>query len=555
MIESFRNVFKSSFATYPARQSPPFFGFQSEHFETYSHSVSPLSFRVPDAFFPALGVISLSLLSSMKQTGIFLFCLLVSTACLSQKEDYVWRLGYNSGIDFNSGTPDTFSLSSVRQLDFTNASTCDSSGSLLFFTNGVNIFNKFNDTLLNGNHLNPTAFTSAYVLGGLPISQAAIIVRRPGHQGQYYIFHETIDNNAALQTNIIYLTVVDMALDSGRGAVNGIKNYHFYENDTLIPGKLSVVKHANGRDFWLVSRKENAPVFYKWLISPDSIYGPFIQSNIQSPPYSMSGLGQVCFSPSGDKYAIIGMNKYFYLYDFDRCTGELTFNYSEHLIDSSSWGNGCAFSPSGRFLYVTTQFIIYQYDLYSANIGASKVIVAVYDGYADPPPLFARFNLMKLGPDGKIYISTDNGTKVLHVIEAPDSSGLACNVQQHSLTLPDIGAVCSVPNIPDYKLGPLNDSGCDTILATLEVGKHQNYFSAFPNPTNGIITLRFNQAIQLKCILLSIKDITGRLLKFVEIYSTNCTFKEMDLSNFTKGIYFITLNTEEINETIRINKQ
>lgn len=491
----------------------------------------------------------------------FLLLLFVSLyfACYSQREDYVWRLGYFSGIDFNVGIPDTFSINKNTPLLETNASICDSSGSLLFFTNGAAIFNRNSDTLFNGDHLNPGVLTNIYAPDGIPIPQADIIIQRPLNPNQYYLFHETwnetINSYPFLISTVLYLTIVDVSLDNGLGGVTGIKNYHLYENDTLLSGKLSAIKHANGRDWWLITKKLTSPIFYKWLITPDSIIGPYIQANQPaSGSFADEPAGQSCFSPDGSKYAAIYNNKYFYLYDFNRCSGDLNFIYSTYLNDSSNWGNGCAFSSSGQYLYISTQFYVYQYDLFAANFSASKTTVAIYDGFASPQiPFYTRFNLMRLAPDGKIYISTDNGCDVLHVIESPDSAGVSCNVQQHSFYLsPSLGAVVSVPNIPDYKLGTLTGSGCDTILSVPKNQKSIFSFSAYPNPTSGNFTLNFYFNKNLVYNLF-VKDISGRLLlKTDGIAVKGINLKEMNLTGLANGIYFVNLSSSEINETIRV---
>lgn len=470
---------------------------------------------------------------------ILFFCCL---DCVAQKEDYIWRMGYTSGVSFNSGVADTFSVSHVTSLDYSNASICDSAGNLLFFTNGVTIFNRNNDTLLNGHDLNPCVFTSNYSVGGLPIPSADIIIKRPSHHDEYYLFHETIDNNAATQTNTLYLTVIDMSLDSGRGGVTGIKNFPLYENDTLHPGLLSAVRHANGRDWWLIAKKYTEPYFYEWLISPDTITGPYVHTN-QSGFTLGLGFGQSCFSRDGSKYAIVGNHKFFWVYDFDRCTGNLVPLYAELLNDSSSWGNGCAFSASGRYLYVATQFIIYQYDLQASDIGNSKVIVAVYDGFASPqPPSYTRFNMMKLAPDNKIYVCTDNGTDVLHVIENPDSAGLLCGVQQHAFFLsPAIGASLSLPNIPDYNLGPLTDSPCDTILSVGHAIPVSNeMIQLFPNPVEAWVTFSVYGPENTRSSLLTLTDITGRILT-TEKLLPGFNKAILNTAPYSPGIYFVNL--------------
>lgn len=477
----------------------------------------------------------------MLKRSLLLLCLCIHlcSVCYGQREDYIWRLASSSGINFNSGNPDTFSTSPSIYLDYCNASICDSTGSLLFYTNGIAIINRNGDTLFNGEGLNPSQFTTIYASTGIPISQADIIIKSPGYSQIYYLFHETYDNNFSLLTNILYLSVVDMTLDGGNGGVTALKNIHWYENDTLFPGKLSAIRHANGRDWWLLAKKNISSIFYKWLVMPDTIFGPIIQVN-QPGNGSVpdAGFGQACFSPSGDKYSCIYMNKYFYLYDFDRCTGDLSFVYNKYFGDSSNWGSGCAFSPSGRYLYVATQYIIYQFDIFSGNIDSSRTIVAVYDGYASPsPPFYTHFNLMKLGPNGKIYISTDNGTDILHVIENPDAAGLACNVQQHSFYLsPTIGQTVSVPNIPDYRLGPLKNSGCDTILSINENYQSSISISVFPNPSTGIFKIQCECALEQKEVF----NYTGERILF-----SRSDARDIDLQEFVAGIYFYKITTSD----------
>src|SRR5438270_12669177 len=126
----------------------------------------------------------------------FVLFLFISCAAISQKEDYVWRIGNNGGINFNSGQADTFSTQLKRPFTFdaADASICDSAGNLLFFTNGVALFNAAEDTMLNGDSLNPSSYTTNFAQVGLRIPKAGIILRKPGNPTLYYLFHETIDD-------------------------------------------------------------------------------------------------------------------------------------------------------------------------------------------------------------------------------------------------------------------------------------------------------------------------------------------------------------------------
>jgi hypothetical protein len=483
-----------------------------------------------------------------KKLFLLLFSILPLFA-LSQKEDYIWRLGTNSGINFNNSQNDTFSINKLTPIGFTNAGSCDSAGNLLFYTNGIALFNSQSDTMLNGDSLNPCLFTS--IQNPLPISQADIIIKRPNNIHEYYLFHETMNDNNNLLTTVIYLTKINMSLDSGKGSVT-LKNFPFYIGDTLIQGKLSAVKHGNGRDWWLVTRKYNPCIFYTWLIQPDTIKGPYVHSVTGTAPVFDPGFGQVCFSPDGETYAAMYMNKHLYLYNFDRCSGELTFKFTTFLNDSSYTGSGCAFSSSGQFLYVSTAYIIYQFDLHAANIDSSKQVVAVFDGFASPdPPNYTRFNQMRLAPDSKIYISTDNGCDAMHVIEYPDSPGLACNVMQHSLYFSDYFAnVVSVPNIPDYKLGAIGETGCDSGLTITEIKAYDLEFVSYPNPVSNNLFYQIFSELSSSANI-KMYDPHGRLIYDFGIVKTN-EKNSLNVGSIEHGIYFLEIANENSKRTFKV---
>ena len=87
--------------------------------------------------------------------------------------------------------------------------------------------------------------------------------------------------------------------------------------------------------------------------------------------------GQPTVSPDGTKFAYsnydISMGYYWQdirLFDFDRCSGNFTFNSLAYLPDSVG-GGGVAFSPNSRYLYVSSWKRIYQLDTYSTYVAAS----------------------------------------------------------------------------------------------------------------------------------------------------------------------------------------
>ncbi|MEZ4960895.1 MAG: PKD domain-containing protein [Saprospiraceae bacterium] len=314
----------------------------------------------------------------------------------------------------------------------------------------------------NGEGLNPSPISSSFADDGLPLSQGVLALPYPDHEGQYFLLHEDMDYPTATGVGVhskrFYYSSIDMNSNAGLGIVMD-KNVIIVE-DTLDIGKITATNHGNGRDWWVLVREYGTNRYYKIFIDPEGVHNYGILS-VGMPTPSPS-LGQAVFSSDGSKYVNLNIydfeqGNFINIYDFDRCKGllenDLQINYTD-----SVWSGGVAVSPNSRFLYVSSYEFIYQYDLWSSDIADSKVVVAEYDGYLEEiTPSFylpTRFHLMQLAPDGKIYITTSNGVKSLHVINSPNLAGKACNVEQHAIKLMTYNAR-SMPNFPNYRLGPL----------------------------------------------------------------------------------------------------
>src|SRR5690606_33832602 len=104
----------------------------------------------------------------------------------------VWVFGQMAGVDFNTNPPSAF-VSAMRSLEGC-ASVCDENGALLFYTDGTYIWNRNQDTMPNGRHINPipaVEWSGEWVPSTFSTTQAAVIVPRPKHHSQYYVFSLT----------------------------------------------------------------------------------------------------------------------------------------------------------------------------------------------------------------------------------------------------------------------------------------------------------------------------------------------------------------------------
>ncbi|MEO8148838.1 MAG: hypothetical protein ABI723_14430, partial [Bacteroidia bacterium] len=432
-----------------------------------------------------------------------------------QGRDNYWPLGYHSftsfpdvgglTVDFSNNVFNFYDHPREMWMQFTNASICDDIGNLLFYTNGVYIANAQDDTMLNGSGINPSFYTTSFYQGGLRLPQANIILPKPGNDSLYYLFHETKDITfGSSNTRGIYLysSTINMNGDSSRGEV--INKNNILLTDTLFVGALTACKHANGRDWWLLVPEYGSNLgYYTLLITPDTIQ----EFSHNYYPIDGSEGGQACFSPDGSKYILT----YWWgaaFFDFDRCTGTL------NLIDTISKGNaiyclGASVSPNSQYCYITLDGLyILQFNLQASNIPASVDTVAVWDGYP-VGGIPAAFWLHQIGPDGKIYISTGNTTWTYHKIDDPDSAGIACDMQQHPIIFPH--ANNSIPNFPNYNLGRLIGSPCDTLqwAGVTEEEQWKFRFSVLPNPNAGNFKISYLLP-QNKNGLFQIIDVTGK---------------------------------------------
>lgn len=415
----------------------------------------------------------------------------------------------------------------------TSANIADVNGDLLFSTNGSFVANALGDTMLNGSGLSPSWYADQYP-EGLYIPQGVLILPKPDSPGIYYLFHGSADVWAGPHALYLYVTTIDMSLDGGMGGVV-LKN-QVVISDELNTGKLTAVRHANGRDWWVFCHKVNTDIFYRLLVSPEgiSVHGTQAIGVIREPD-----AGQACFSPDGSRFA------YYWgepgedldLFRFDRCTG-LFYDpaYVSTPYSHSLGGRGVAFSPNSRYVYVSSVYDVHQYDTEAADITGSMVHIAEWDStYSPEPPFATLFNIAQLASDGKIYIGTGNSTFKLHVIHAPDEPGLACNMEQHGIDLPRWFSN-SLPNHPNYHLGPVDGSICDSLGINTALHEELQPFGiqAYPNPSDGRFTLSY--PVHNEAGSLEVHDLNGRLVMSERIPAWS-QVHAVDLERFPAGIY------------------
>jgi len=465
----------------------------------------------------------------------------------------LWMGGYSeqyglpwggTDLDFSSGSVIVSQVN--REIDFyrTNANITDANGYLNFSTNGTYVANATGDTMLNGSGLSPSDYTSMFP-EGLNLSQAVLILQQPESLNIYLLLHGSYDDFVTQTASYFYLTTIDMSMDGGIGGVTA-KNQVLIA-DALNLGKITAVRHANGRDWWVFCHKANTNTFYRLLVTP---YGVSIDGTQSIGIIRPADAGQVCFSPDGSKFAYYWGEDELEVFDFDRCSG-LFSNSTFITVPDTQPGAGVAFSPNSQFLYVSSVTEVYQLDTEAPDIAASMVQIATWDGFYSPGPPFATlFDIAQLAPDGKVYIATGNGTDKLHVINSPDLPGVACDMQQHAITLPTYNAN-SLPNHPNYHLGPVDGSLCDSlgINTGLQEERQHLVLNSFPNPTSGQFMLSY--PAQSVVGELEVRDLSGRIVRSERIPQWS-TVHRVALDHEAEGLYMCRIRWQEQEAVVRI---
>jgi hypothetical protein len=460
---------------------------------------------------------------------------------LAQYKNNKWLMGINgtpalpfggSKIEFtNNARTIVYESRNIRFGDcFSGIS--DSNDNWFMYSNGSAICNKNNDTLVNGFGLSPGGLGNwAYL--DLPIPASCILFPGDTALNRHYIFHVNLNGSNQPHCLQLYYSIIDPLAANGQGEV--ISKNNLIINDTLDASNVLPVRHANGRDWWVIVKRFRTNKFYSILVTPDSVYVPnsfFTQAN---PTYLG---GQACFSPDGRYYASFSSGSQLEIYDFDRCTGTL-FNYRRKFISYHPAG-ATSFSPNSRYLYITNIDTLWQLDLQAPDVLASQTFIAKYDGFVD-----STFNYNTLfwwhwlAPDGKIYIVSGNQARVLHVINNPDMPGQACDFQQHSVSIPTVNN-WTTPTSINLALYQLPGSPCDTLgVGSPKLQNTNSVLKITPNPSDGIFSIEYIP--QRVSGMLYIYDIAGKEV-YREYVSPYTSIKNLDLGQqLNNGMYAICL--------------
>jgi len=439
------------------------------------------------------------------------------------KENNQWKFYQYGGLHFvsNAPVPDTsamqgqYSSGTTPVITVNAASVADANGDLLFYTDAYNIWDKEHHLMPGGTGLS----------GGNALD-AALVLPVIDNPEQYYIFYMcgNIDFLGAT-TNAYELryTIVDMSLNNGLGdVVAGQKN-------VLLQNNLSgAMKAVPGTDcnIWLITHDLYNTEFKVFEISNTGIGTTPVTSAVGNGAVGFMGplsfVGNLAVAHNGAKIAF-GQNggelvPIVELFDFNRTTAAIT---NPMVIDTLSFAFGMSlcFSPDNQKLYLSllnpggmspanpdnlhVESSLFQYNTALSSAAAiknSRVLLS--------DSVSSYNNVMRMGPDGKIYLpasyggdtSTTNGyfypagsgpgnysgapfQAYLGCIQNPNTAGVGCNFNRHAVALPayssgaeTMGGIFVKPDVADTTYTRHDTAACkpagDTLVLQAPAGAY-----------------------------------------------------------------------------------
>ena len=347
--------------------------------------------------------------------GLFVFLPFIG---VSQGENNIWIFSW-AAVTFNSGSPVLIIPSPGNGGNGPTACVSDSSGNLLFYSNGGRAYNRYYNVMPNG-YLSDTG-------GGM---QTVLAIKKPHTDSIYYLF--TLNGDPT----VFNYSVIDMRLDSARGdIVSGMKNLLMPDGADAYEG-IHATRHQNNKDTWVVTRKSGK--YGSYLIDTSGIHNPVLSNSTLLPLTGQQDGAFIKVSRDGTKLIALVNSRILLEYcNFDKSTGVVTplFIFEPNIgIAGQYVPIGIEFSRSTKYVYVTAyntvppfftnSWALFQYDATktdSAEFMQSQVLIDTLG------PAYSVEEI-QLAPDDKIYGPLHLRT-YLSVINDPEAQGVACNFQ------------------------------------------------------------------------------------------------------------------------------
>ncbi|MGJ8548600.1 T9SS type B sorting domain-containing protein [Winogradskyella wichelsiae] len=427
------------------------------------------------------------LFTTLKNLFIIYFILNHGNISGQNNETNNWIFGEYADLNFTEPSSPLSTQNSAMLATAGSASISDVDGNLLFYTNSEMVWDKNNNTMVNGSGL----------FGNVSADQNSIIVPISGINNLYYLF--------TIGAQGLFYSKIDTSLNNGLGEVIAL-------NVPLLPalgvGKISAVHHADGESIWVTTTKLNEAneytSFYTYkVLANGNIETPIINDNL-----FFKGVpeGIMKYSPNGEKLAITNIlptsiNNHLFRFKFNPETGQLTNKVSilttfEFFSVVSAYG--IEFSNDSNRLYASLMkqgfinssdngnlaedslknVLLYKYDVTSFTANASPSFL-LHQQLGDLIPAS-----LQLAKNGKIYRALseneNEGISFLGVIDSPNLSGPFSSYNHEDLNLQQKKSRLGLPNFIQsyFRTRILNENICNGEFIDYEIDTYAEITAA-----------------------------------------------------------------------------
>lgn len=327
--------------------------------------------------------------------------------CSSINNERNWYFSNSNSFTFANGIPErNDSLPTTHTCGEGSAIVSNASGTTLFYTNGVDIWNGSYAKINTGNPL----FGHTSSLDGVVI----VPNPNPSFPNQYYIFTKDWGGGTnGFRYSIVNVSGTTVTTGTPFNQAITVAGY-----DTVSTGALKtnesvkVLQHCNGYYIFTTAFKNNQ----EWLLvfnltassSVPILSHQFLVGNMTSTLQNAYTTTALEVSPDGNT---IALSKYFFdltnLFRFNKFTGQITSNFA--TVNKRAYNT--AFSPDSKLLYFIEAGGVHQYNIANNNLFQLSI--------PNGSP-----GVLQLGPDNKIYGNFTN-KEYVSAIHNPNN---ACTV-------------------------------------------------------------------------------------------------------------------------------
>ncbi|GAB3765630.1 PKD domain-containing protein [Spirosoma pomorum] len=382
-----------------------------------------------------------------------------------------WYFGQNAGLDFSGGgTPQAITDGKLSTIEG-SSSIANTKGILLFYTDGITIFDKDGAPLKSLDPRDSAATATKIPLGGNTRStQSALIVPKPTCKGCEYLYYVYTTSEINGTKQLTY-SIVDMRQNSGKGAVTQ-KNIPVTNLGTE---QSASVRNDRDSTYWVITRVYGTNQFQIRHLTEDAVPtvttfngGQVLDSLTNAEGYIKIGPADTTSGNEGNRpmaVVVPGPPKNSVdLFTFNDSTGTMTFLRTVNVGDAPPKAYGVEFSPDGKSLYVSMladtnsdgsqkgASYVLKYDLNQPDslVNLSRTVV--------DSSTTRQYGSLQIGPDGRIYVAIQGSTS-LGTIENPNGGlldSLIFNPQGQSLggKVSQLGLPNLVSNFNDQSSGP-----------------------------------------------------------------------------------------------------